>query len=76
MAVEQSIQQLSFNFGPRTFAHRRLAQGLIRSFPAFSSFVCEYLNPVVKTGISSHYVNDIGMATHTEGEKMFGQEKN
>ena len=36
MADEQSIQLLSFNFGSRTFAFLRLAQGLNRSLSAFT----------------------------------------
>ena len=39
MADYQSIQMLAFNFASRTFAYRRLAQGLSRSLSAFSSFM-------------------------------------
>ena len=39
MAGYQSIQMLAFNFASRTFADRRLAQGLSRSLAAFSSFM-------------------------------------
>ena len=41
MADYQSIQMLAFNFASRTFAYRRLAQGLSRSLSAFSSFMRE-----------------------------------
>ena len=39
MADEQSVQLLAFNFGCRTFAYLRLAQGLNRSLSAFNSTV-------------------------------------
>ena len=48
MADQQSIELLAFNFACRTFAYRRLAQGLSRSLSAFSSFIREYLDPVIK----------------------------
>ena len=37
MADQRSIEMLAFNFASRTFAYRRLAQGLSRSLSAFSS---------------------------------------
>ena len=48
MADEQSIQLLAFNFGSRTFAYLRLAQGLNRSLSAFNSTIREYLDALVK----------------------------
>ena len=42
------MEMLAFNFACRTFAYRRLAQGLSRSVSVFSSSMREYLNPVVK----------------------------
>ena len=39
MADYQSIQLLAFNFARRTFAYRRLPQGLRRSLSAFSRFL-------------------------------------
>ena len=48
MADQRSVEMLAFNFASRTFAYKRLAQGLSRSVSAFSSFMREYLNPVVK----------------------------
>ena len=48
MADYQSIQMLAFNFASRTFAYRRLAQGLSRSLSAFSSFMREYLDKAIK----------------------------
>ena len=68
MADEQSIQLLSFNFGSRTFAFLRLAQGLNRSLSAFTSVVREYLDPLVKADRCAQYVDDIGIATDTPDE--------
>ena len=48
MADELSAQLLASNFGIRTFAFLRLAQGLNRSLSAFNSTVREYLDPLVK----------------------------
>ena len=48
MADQRSMEMLAFNFASRTFAYKRLAQGLSRSVSAFSSFMREYLDPVVK----------------------------
>ena len=48
MADQRSVEMLAFSFASRTFAYRRLAQGLRRSVSAFSSFMREYLDPVVK----------------------------
>ena len=47
MADKRSVEMLAFNFASRTFAYKRLAQGLSRSVSAFSSFMREYLDPVV-----------------------------
>ena len=68
MADEQSVQLLSFNFGSRTFAFLRLAQGLNRSLSAFTSVIREYLNPLVKADRCAQYVDDIGIAAHTPEE--------
>ena len=43
----RSKEILAFNFASQTFAYRRLAQGLNRSFSAFSSFFREYVAPVI-----------------------------
>ena len=48
MADQRSIEMLAFNFASRTFAYRRLAQGLSRALSAFSSFMREYLDKVIK----------------------------
>ena len=64
MVDEQSVQLLAFNFGSRTFAFLRLAQGLNRSLSAFNSTVREYLDPLVKADKSAQYVDDIGIAAN------------
>ena len=65
MADQQSIELLAFNFASRTFAYRRLAQGLSRSLSAFSSFIREYLDPVIRTDQFAQYVDDLGIAANT-----------
>ena len=59
MVDQHSVEMLAFNFASRTFAHKRLAQGLNRSVSAFSSFMREYLDPVVKADQCAQYVDDI-----------------
>ena len=68
MADEQSVQLLAFNFGSRTFAFLRLAQGLNRSLSAFNSTVREYLDPLVKADKCAQNVDDIGIAANTAEE--------
>ena len=46
-------------------AYRRLAQGLSCSLSAFSSFIREYLDPVIKADQGAQYVDDIGIAANT-----------
>ena len=62
MADQRSVEMLAFNFACRTFAYKRLAKGLSRSVSAFSSFMREYLDPVVKADQCAQYVDDIGIA--------------
>ena len=62
MADQRSVELLAFNFASRTFAYKRLAQCLSRSVSAFSSFMREYLDPVVKADQCAQYVDDIGIA--------------
>ena len=64
MADQRSIEMLAFNFASRTFAYRRLAQGLSRSLSAFSSFMREYLDKVIKADQCAQYVDDIGIAAN------------
>ena len=64
MADQRSVEMLAFNFASRTFAHKRLAQGLSRSLSAFLSFMREYLDPVVTADQCAQYVDDIGIAAN------------
>ena len=64
MADQGSVEMLAFNFASRTFAYKRLAQGLSRSVSAFSSFMREYLDPVVKADQCAQYLDDIGIAAN------------
>ena len=64
MADQRSVEMLAFSFASRTFAYKRLAQGLSRSVSAFSSFMREYLDPVVKADQCAQYVDDIGIAAN------------
>ena len=64
MADQRSIEMLAFNFASRKFAYRRLAQGLSRSLSAFSSFMREYLDKVIKADQCAQYVDDIGIAAN------------
>ena len=64
MADQSSVEMLAFNFASRTFAYKRLAQGLSRSVSAFPSFMREYLDPVVKADQYAQYVDDIGIAAN------------
>ena len=64
MADQRSIEMLAFKFASRTFAYRRLAQGLSRALSAFSSFMREYLDKVIKADQCAQYVDDIGIAAN------------
>ena len=64
MTDQSSVEMLAFNFSSRTFAYKRLAQGLSRSVTAFSSFMREYLDPVVKNDQCAQYGDDIGIAAN------------
>ena len=55
---------LAFNFARRTFACKRLAQGLRRSVSAFASFRREYLDPVAKADKCAQFLDDIGIAAN------------
>ena len=65
MADQRSVEILAFNFACRTFAYRRLAQGLSRALSAFSSFMREYLDSVIKADQCAQNVDDIGIAANT-----------
>ena len=64
MVDQHSVEMLAFSFASRTLAYKRLAQGLSRSVSAFSSFMREYLDPVVKADQCAQYVDDIGVAAN------------
>ena len=61
---QRSVEMLAFNFASRTLAYKRLAQGLSRSVSAFSRFMREYLDPVVKADQCAQYVDDIGIVAN------------
>ena len=65
MADQRSIEMLAFRFASRTFAYKRLAQGLSQALSAFSCFMREYLDKVIKTDQCAQYVDDIGIAANT-----------
>ena len=52
------------NFASRTFAYKRLAQGLSRDLSAFSSFMRDYLDGVMKADQCDQYVDDFGIAAN------------
>ena len=64
MADQRSVEMIEFNFASRTSAYKRLAQGLSRSVSAFSSFMREYLDTVVKAEQCAQYTDDIGNAAN------------
>ena len=64
MADQRSVERLAFNFASRNFAFKRLAQGLSRPVSAFSSFMLEHLDPVVKGDQCAQYLEDIGIAAN------------
>ena len=70
MANQRSVEMLAFNFASRTYAYKRLAQCLSSSrfVYAFSSFMREYLDPVVKADQCAQYEDDIGIATNNATE--------
>ena len=65
MAYQRSVELLAFNFASRTFAYRRLPRGLRRVLSAFSSFMREYLNTVIKAVQCAQYIDDIEIAANT-----------
>ena len=66
MAEQRSVEMFAFNFASRTFAYERVAQNLSRSASAFSSFMRQYLDPVVKADQCAQYRDDIGIAANNE----------
>ena len=64
MVDYQSIQMLAFIFASRTFAYRRLVQGLSKSLSAFLSFTRKYLDKAIKAEQCARYFDDIGIAAN------------
>ena len=64
MADQRSVEMLAFIFASGPFAYNRLAQGLSRSVFAFSSFMPEYLNLVVKADQCAQNMDDIRIAAN------------
>ena len=64
MADHRSVEKPATIFAGRTFAYKRLAQGFSRSLSAFSSFMLEYLEPVLESDQCTQYVDDIGIAAN------------
>ena len=64
MADQLLVEMLAFNFASRTFAYKILAEGLSRSVSAFSSFMRECLDTVVKADQCAQYLNDVGIAAN------------
>ena len=56
MADQRSVGMFAFNFVSRSFAYKRFAQGLSRAVSAFSSFMHEYMDPVVEADQCAQYV--------------------
>ena len=64
VADKRSMETLAFNYASKIFAYKRLAHVLSRSVSAFSSFMREYLDPVVKVDQCAQYVDDIGISAN------------
>ena len=64
MADHRLVEMLAFIFASRNFAYKRLAQVLSRSVSAFSSFMREYLDPVIKADQCAQYVDDLGISAN------------
>ena len=64
MANQRSAKMLAFSFANGTFACERLAQGLSRSLSAFSIFLREYLDRVVRADQCAQYVDDFAIAAN------------
>ena len=62
IADQRSIQMLGFNFISRLFAYRRLTHCLSRTLSAFSRFLREYLQKVVKADQCAQSVDNIDIA--------------
>ena len=60
MADQRSVGLIAFNFSSRTFAYRRLAQGLRKALSAFSSFMREHLDdPGIAANTTEQLIKNI-----------------
>ena len=64
MVDQRLVQMLGFGFASRTFGYESFAQGFSRTVSVLSSFMCKYLDPVVKTNQCDQYVDDIGITAN------------
>ena len=62
IADQRPIEMLAFNRASRTFAYRRLAQGLSRALTTY--FMRKYLDKVIKADQCAQYVDDIGIVAN------------
>ena len=58
------MRMFAFSFASKTFTSKTVAQSLSRSVSAFSNFMHEYLDSVVKADQCALGVNDIGIAAN------------
>ena len=70
MADQWSVKMLAFNFASRISAYKRLAQCLSRSVSSFSSFIRQYLDPLVKADQCAQYVDDIGITANNAADAI------
>ena len=65
------MEILAFNFAIRTFAYKRLGQGLSRPVSPSSCFMREYLDPtIVKADQCAQNVVDLGLAAENFLDKL------
>ena len=64
-ADQRSVEMIVYNCTSKIFADWRLIQSLSKSLSLFLSFICEFLDPVIKTAQGAHCVNDIGIVANS-----------
>ena len=70
MADTLSVQMLAFNFASPTVAFQRLAQGLSRSFSAFTSFNRKHLDSCIANDHCFQYLDDLGTGARSFDEVL------
>ena len=70
MAVDLSLQLLTFKFASRTFAYNCLAQGLNKSVTGFSSFVQHYIHPCLAAKVCTHFLDDTAAGMNSFDEMI------